>query len=205
MSSYFVTGIGTGIGKTLVSAILVRKLKASYWKPIQAGNLERTDSDIVCELASYNYTPKIIREAYLLKNPMSPHAAAQLDNVRIDLNTITLPHSDSPLIIEGAGGALVPLNDHHLVINLIEKFAIPVIIVSRFYLGSINHTLLTVEAFKSRNLAIAGIIFNGVPNPDSEEAILKFSKVKKLGHIPDMPIVTSKVITELGSNLLLTP
>ena len=171
--NYFVTAIDTDSGKTLVSAILCEALKFDYWKPIQAG-LPR-DADAIKSLVR-NAAIKIHPEAYLLKTPASPHAAAKLDNVQISVKSLKLP-STRNLIIEGAGGCLVPLNDHEFVIDLVTHFQTEVIIVADLYLGSINHTLLTIEALRSRNIFIKGIIFNGESNPESERIILLHSKL----------------------------
>ncbi|MCU0428778.1 MAG: dethiobiotin synthase [Cytophagaceae bacterium] len=171
--NYFVTAIGTDSGKTLVSAILVKALQCDYWKPIQSG-LPR-DSETVEKLIDNTHS-FIHPEAYLLKTPASPHYSAALDKVTIDLEKINLPATDgNDLVIEGAGGVLVPLNDTDVVIDLAARFKAEIILVSNHYLGSINHTLLTIEALKKRNLPVKGIIFNGIPNPSSEEIILKKS------------------------------
>jgi dethiobiotin synthetase len=155
---YFVSGIGTEVGKTYVSAILCKLLNADYWKPIQAGGLDFKDSDFVKKISG----AKIHPETYLLKEPMSPHAAAQLENISIDINNITLPHTNNHLIVEGAGGLMVPLNyKGDLMIDLIAKLNLPVILVSRYYLGSINHTILSLEMLFKRNIPLAYLIFNG--------------------------------------------
>jgi dethiobiotin synthetase len=167
--NYFVTAIDTDSGKTFVSAILCEALKAEYWKPIQAG-LPR-DADIVKKLVS-NPAVRIHAESYLLTTPVSPHAAAKIDGLQIHLADIKLPSTQNILVIEGAGGCLVPLNDHEFIIDLIKHLNSQVIIVADLYLGSINHTLLTIEALKKRNIDIKGIIFNGEMNTESERIIL---------------------------------
>jgi len=174
---YFVTAIDTDSGKTLVSAILCEALKADYWKPVQAG-LPR-DSDIVKELVS-NDQSKIHAETYLLKTPSSPHAAARIDGVNINLIDFKIPETSNPLIVEGAGGCLVPLNDNDFVIDLISFLKMDVILVADLYLGSINHTLLTIEALQKRKIKIKGLIFNGDANPESERIILLHSKLRCL-------------------------
>ena len=153
MKRFFVTGIGTDVGKTIASAILVEALRADYWKPIQAGNLSNTDTLKVRSLIS-NLISVIHPETYRFSKALSPHAAAQADKVKIKTEKIIVPKTTNILVIEGAGGLMVPLNDKSLVIDLIEKFKAEVILVSNNYLGSINHTLLSVEALKSRNIAI---------------------------------------------------
>src|ERR1041385_3043150 len=144
----FVTGIGTGIGKTIVSAALVEKLKADYWKPIQSGDLDKSDSLSVKNLISNSIT-KIHPESYRLTQPFSPHKSAAIDGIIIDPDAIQLPKTNNALIVEGAGGLMVPLNNEFLIIDLIKKLGIEVILVSQNYLGSINHTLLSIYALKN--------------------------------------------------------
>jgi dethiobiotin synthetase len=168
----FVTGIGTEVGKTIVSAILVEKLKADYWKPIQSGDLDNSDTMKVQRLIS-NPITRFHPEAYRLTQPYSPHKSAALDGITIDLNQIKLPDTDNQLIIEGAGGLMVPLNDEHFVVDLIEKFNAEVILVVKHYLGSINHTLLSLELLKQKKIKAKALIFNGDRDEYSEEAILK--------------------------------
>lgn len=180
----FVTGIGTEIGKTFCSAIVVEALKADYWKPVQAGELDDLDSLWVRDFIS-NSTSVFHKERYLLSEPMSPHAAARIDGISIQLDDFKIPSTQNNLVIEGAGGLMVPLNDTgDMVVDLIEKVADEVILVSMNYLGSINHTLLSVELLKSRGLKIAGILFNGESNLETEEIILKTTGLKCLGKIP---------------------
>lgn len=190
----FVTGIGTDVGKTVVSAVLVEALQADYWKPVQAGNLDFTDTDQVRELVSNNKS-QFHPESYRLKTPASPHHAASIDDVQIELEKFKLPETGNHLIIEGAGGALVPLNDKVLIIDLIKYFDTPVVLVSKNYLGSINHTLLTIEALKSREIDILGVIFNGEENRSTEEAILHFGDVKCLGRIGEETVITKSIIS----------
>lgn len=193
MKNYFVTGIGTNIGKTIVSAILTEALEADYWKPIQAGDLEHADSLKVKDLIS-NSTTKIHSEAYRLNQPMSPHAAAKLDNITIDLDKLTLPKTQNNLIIEGAGGLMVPLNEKELVIDLIKKLDVEVILVSQNYLGSINHTLLSLESLKIRKLKVKGIIFNGEENLETEQFILNYSGARFLGRVKQHDSIDKTVI-----------
>jgi len=195
MKNYFVTGIGTNIGKTIVSAILTEALETDYWKPIQAGDLDFSDSLKVESLIS-NTKTKIHPEAYRLNKPMSPHAAAKLDNITIDLEKIELPKTTNNLIIEGAGGLMVPLNNKDLIIDLIKKLDVEVILVSQNYLGSINHTLLSLEVLNSYGLKIKGIIFNGDVNNETEQYILNFSGVQFLGRINYHQEITKKVVLE---------
>lgn len=193
MRRFFVTGIGTGVGKTLVSAILVKALGADYWKPVQCGNLDETDTDTVLQLAS-NEQSTFHPERYRLKEPASPHYAAALEGVQIDIKDFTLPETNNVLIIEGAGGLMVPLSDRYLMTDLMIHLEAPVVIVSQNYLGSINHTLLTIEYLRYRNIAIAGIVFSGRPNAASEEAILNFGNIKLLGRVNDEKHINAEVV-----------
>lgn len=195
---YFVTAIDTDSGKTLVSAILCEALKADYWKPVQAG-LPR-DSDVIKKLVANKIT-RIHPETYLLKTPASPHAAAKIDGITIELNAFKMPETLNPLIIEGAGGCLVPLNDQEFVIDLIRVLKSTVIVVADLYLGSINHTLLTIEALQKRNIPISGIIFNGDSNPESERIILLRSQLPCLLRINKENSITSEVIAKYAKQI----
>lgn len=184
MRKIFVTGIDTEIGKTVTSAVLTEALQADYWKPVQAGDLDNTDTMKVRGLIS-NTKSHFHQETYRLNHPMSPHAAANLDGVSIDLGEINAPQSDNEnLIIEGAGGLMVPLNDKYLMIDLIAHLGAEAVLVSKNYLGSINHTLLSAEILKNRGISVLGIIFNGEKNPTTEEYILHYTGLKELGKIP---------------------
>ncbi|RYZ97311.1 MAG: dethiobiotin synthase [Sphingobacteriaceae bacterium] len=193
----FITGIGTGIGKTVTSAILVEKLKADYWKPVQAGELDNSDTIKVQELVS-NDISKFHPESYCLTQPYSPHKAAALDEVNIELKYILQPQTSNQLLIEGAGGLMVPLNDGSLVIDLVKQFNAKVILVSKNYLGSINHTLLSVAALKQYGISLEGIIFNGITDSYSESYILQHTKAKLLGRIPEYPALTKEIIIDAG-------
>ena len=196
----FVTGIGTGIGKTVVSAVLVEKLKADYWKPIQSGDLDNSDSLSIKNLIS-NTVTKIHPESYRLTQPFSPHKSAAIDGISIDPNAIHLPQTNNVLIIEGAGGLMVPLNSNFLMIDLIKKLDAEVILVSQNYLGSINHTLLSVYALKNYDIQVRGIIFNGPKDNYSEEFILKNSGIKLLGHLPEYDRIDKKTIINSASHI----
>ncbi len=201
MRRLFVTGIGTDIGKTVVSAILSEALEADYWKPIQCGELENSDS--MCVQSWINNKKSVVhQEAYRLKGFMSPHAAAKLENIEIDLNSIELPDTTNTLIIEGAGGLMVPINDETLILDLIVHLDAEVIVVSENYLGSINHSLLTLEILKSRGIQVAGIIFNGDKNEDTESVILEYSGVKLLGHINREETINSEVISRYAAQFV---
>jgi len=189
----FITGIGTDVGKTIASAIITEALQADYWKPIQAGDLDHSDSHKIKTLLSNSKTV-IHPNSYALQTPASPHLAAQIDNIQIDLKKITAPKTKNHLVIEGAGGVLVPINDTQTVIDLIQP-DYKVIVVSRHYLGSINHTLLTIEALRARNLTIAGIVFNGDHAP-SEQIILNKTQIPLIGTIGNEPYFDQNVIAE---------
>ena len=189
--NYFVTAIGTDSGKTVASAILCEALAADYWKPVQAG--VPTDTATVKELIS-NASIVFHPEQYLLKAPASPHASAKIEGKRISLNDFALPTTKNNLIIEGAGGCLVPLNDDDVIADLIAKLKCDTIVVSNHYLGSINHTLLTIEALERRKINIRGIIFNGEPNEESERVILLRSKLKCLLRINREPVMNQETI-----------
>ena len=188
----FVTGIGTDVGKTVASAIITQALEADYWKPIQAGDLDNSDSHKVKSQIS-NPKSQIFENSYKLNTPASPHLAAAIDGITIDLKKIIEPKTKNHLVIEGAGGILVPLNNEDCIIDLIQK-DYKVIIVSRHYLGSINHTLLTFEALKSRKIEVAGILFSGDENKASEEIILSKTKAKFIGRIDNEPYFDQNVI-----------
>ncbi len=197
--NYFITGISTEVGKTIASAICVEALKADYWKPIQAGELDYSDTNKVENLVS-NKETKFHAGAYNLTAPMSPHAAAKIDEVEISSEKIKRPNTKNNLVIEGAGGLLVPLNDTETIVDLIQPKD-KIIVVSRHYLGSINHTLLTVEILKQRNLNIHGIIFSGNENKETESIIQKMSGVKILGRIDEEPYFDTSVIKEYAERL----
>jgi dethiobiotin synthetase len=179
---YIIAGIGTEIGKTFISSILTESLQADYWKTIQSGALDFTDSDTVKSLIS-NTKTVFHPEAYRLNEPMSPHAAAAIDGVEIELSKFQLPQTDYHLIVELAGGIMVPLNDRETNIDLIKKLNIPVILISKNYLGSINHTVLSVEVLKMNNITLKGLIFNGERNKSSEDFILNYTKLECLGRV----------------------
>ncbi len=189
MHKIIVAGISTDVGKTVVSAILATLFNADYWKPIQCGEI--SDSDVMKSLLDSN---KIHSSAYTLKAPLSPHHAARLDNISINIDQIIPPKTNKTLIIEGAGGIFVPVTLEKTTFDLFKQWKCTWIIVSKHYLGSINHTLLTINALKQHNIQIAGIIFNGEPNPDSESAILKLSNIPLLGRLLPEPKINAKTI-----------
>ena len=190
----FITGIGTDVGKTIVSAIITQALEADYWKPIQAGDLNQSDTHKIKAYVSNSKT-KFHENSYALNTPASPHYAAEMDGVLIDLKKITEPKTDNHLVIEGAGGLFVPLNNNETIVDLIQP-DYKVVVVSRHYLGSINHTLLTIEALISRNIKVAGIIFNGAENKATEAIILSKTGVHFIGRLEQEPYIDSNVINE---------
>lgn len=183
MPRYVVTGTDTGIGKTIFSAALTRVLEAFYWKPVQSGLDDETDSEAVIRLGGIP-RDRVLPEAYRLATPASPHLAARLDGVAIDPALLTPPETQAPLVIEGAGGLLVPLSDELLSANLFARWQIPAILCARTSLGTINHTLLSIEAMKHRGIPIFGIAFIGKENRETQRIIAKMSGVRVLGRLP---------------------
>jgi len=194
--NYFITAIGTDSGKTLASAILCEALTADYWKPIQAGLPK--DSDTVQSLIT-NSTTRIHPEKFLLKTPASPHAAAKIDGISINITDFQPTPSAAHLIIEGAGGCLVPINDNNFVIDIASRIQCEIVLVSNLYLGSINHTLLTVECLKKRSLTVTGIIFNGPANEESKRIILKHSGFRELLHIEKEDIIDKTIVSKYAN------
>jgi dethiobiotin synthetase len=190
----FITGISTDVGKTIASSIIVESLQADYWKPIQAGDLDNSDSHKIKSYIS-NKKTFVHENSYKLNTPASPHYAAEMDGISIDLKKIKEPQTKNHLVIEGAGGIFVPINDTDCIIDLIQT-DYKVIVVSRHYLGSINHTLLTIESLKNRKINIAGIIFSGQENKSSESIILNKTGVKCIGRIEQEPYFDQNVIKE---------
>ena len=197
--TYFVVGISTEVGKTIVSAILTEAFQADYWKPIQSGDLENSDTHKVKCLISNSRTV-FHPNSYGLHTPASPHLSAQLDGVRIELSKIVRPTTDNTLIIEAAGGLYVPLNDEDTMLDLILPTD-KVVLVSRHYLGSINHTILTYEALKNKGLNVHGIIFSGTPTPSTEEFILHKTGLPVLLRIDEEPYFDKQVVKEYASKL----
>ncbi|WP_224996542.1 dethiobiotin synthase [Cesiribacter sp. SM1] len=196
MKRYFVTAIGTDSGKTVASAILCKALGADYWKPIQSG--APADADTVRELC-----PGVVvhPEAYRFSLPASPHAAARAEGKTIDPDAIRVPDTSNNLVIEGAGGCLVPLNDTHFIIDLQPRFEAPIVLVANLYLGSINHTLLTWRLLLERGYPVAGIIFNGPANPESEKIILHHTGYKKLLQLESHSSITPAIIDHYAQKL----
>ena len=196
----FVTGIGTNIGKTIISAVLVEKLHADYWKPVQSGDLDKSDTMQVQKLVS-NRVSLFHPEAYRLTQPFSPHKSAAIDKVAIEPEKIVVPVTDNTLIIEGAGGLMVPLTGSFLIIDLIKQLGAEVVLVSQNYLGSINHTLLSAAVLRQAEIPVKGIVFNGPKDIYSKQLILEYTGLLSLGHIPQYYTLDKKVIIDAGSYL----
>ena len=178
-----VTGTDTGIGKTVLAAALTGHLRAHYWKPVQAGLEDESDSQIVARLCGLG-ADAVLPEAYRLITPCSPHQAAAIDGVTIDLARLALPLVDGPLVVEGAGGVLVPLGPGFLMADLFAHWGLPVVLAARTSLGTINHSLLSLEALRARGVAVLGVVFIGEGNAESERVICAEGKVRRLGRLP---------------------
>jgi dethiobiotin synthetase len=191
-----VTGTDTGIGKTVASAALAWRLGASYWKPVQAGFEDGSDSEAVAQLAGVEVLP----EAYRLNTPCSPHLAAEIDGVTIDPTRLTPPAAER-LVIEGAGGALVPVTRELLYADLFARWQLPVVIVARTALGTINHSLLTIEALRARQVPIAGMLFVGDEVADSQATICAIGRVRSLGRLPRLDPLTPETLRAAAAAL----
>jgi dethiobiotin synthetase len=200
MKGLIVTGTDTGIGKTVLSAGLVAMLGARYWKPVQAG-LEEEDSPTIARLAP---GASIHSPAYRLHTPASPHYAAQIDGVTIDPARLTLPMGERPLVVEGAGGALVPLSQTLLYADQFAAWGLPVVVVARTELGTINHSLLTIEALRTRGCAIAGLAFVGAEQAESERFIVAHTGVRRLGRLPRLDPLTPATLRAAMADFDLT-
>ena len=199
--SIVVAGIGTDVGKTVAAAVLCEILRAEYWKPIASGCEDGpVDHEVIEELIG-PLGGRVHPPRYLFKRSLSPHIAARLEDVTIDLAAITPPDSDCPLVVELAGGVAVPITDTVTNLDLAVQLGLPVVVVSRHYLGSINHTLLTIEALKSRSITVAGVIFNGDELTDTERIITRMSGVASLGCIPRLSAVTSDAVRAVAERL----
>jgi dethiobiotin synthetase len=189
---YVVTGTDTDVGKTVFAAGLVGFLGGWYWKPVQAGVEDGGDADRVARLSGLS-RQRILPEAYRLSTPCSPHRAAELDGVIIKPDALSLP-AVRPLVVEGAGGALVPLHGDWLMADLFAQWGLPAIVVARTTLGTINHTLLTIEALRARGIAVHGVAFAGDPVEDSEATICRIGKVRRLGRLPWLAELTPPIL-----------
>lgn len=195
MKKFIVTGTDTEIGKTVCAAMLTLALDGSYWKPVQSGIAEGTDRKTVQSLTGLP-DERFPAESYVLTEPLSPHRSAELDNVRIEPERLEPPVCKGPLIIEGAGGLMVPLTRDKLYIDQFKEWGIPLILCARTALGTINHTLLSVEALKALEIPLMGLVFIGEDNPDNIRTIHEFSGAKVLGHIPRLKVLNAKALTE---------
>ena len=192
-TKYFITGIGTGIGKTVTSAILTQYFKADYWKPVQSGDLDQSDSMLVSKLNNENID--VHPERYRLKYPASPHQSAAMENIGIKVSDFELPETENILLTEGAGGLFVPLNNTEFMIDLITHLNVPVIFVVRDYLGCINHTLLSVEALRSRDIEIAFVVLNGNFVAETKEIILKhIPSGTKVIELPELDVLSKESV-----------
>lgn len=189
----FVAGIGTDVGKSIASAIICQALEADYWKPVQTGSSHGSDMDTVQSLV-LNSKSRFHREAYSFKLPLVPYTAAEAEGVEIDPASIVRPKSENLLVVEGAGGVVVPLTMQYTMLDLLISMQLPVILVSKFYLGSINHTLLTVEALRARGIPILGLIFNGMENRTSRALILAYTKLQVIGSLRTETYLDSLVV-----------
>lgn len=184
---FFVSGTDTDVGKSVISSMLVLGLKAGYWKPVQSGVRPSTDTQFVKKTTGLK-SDYFYRETYLLNEPLSPHASAKIDDVSINMKNFKLPQfSQKKLVVEGAGGLLVPMNDTEMIIDLIRYLKLPILLVARSGLGTLNHTLLSIEAIRNRGLELFGVVMNGEPNPSNEEAILTYGAINRLFRVPVMP------------------
>lgn len=191
MSTVIVTGTDTGIGKTVFSAGLTRALGATYWKPVQSGLDEATDSETVARLSGRPVLP----EAYRLQMPASPHLSAETEGLEIDLARLTLPAVKGPLVIEGAGGLMVPLTRQHLFLDVVAGWKAPVILVARTSLGTINHSLLSLTALRSMGCTVAGVAFVGEEMADSRRTIAEMGQARDLGRLPFLADLTPDALT----------
>ncbi len=196
MKKFFITGTDTGVGKTLVSAILTAVMEASYWKPIQSGVADEISEEEKVKNLIHLDEKKIIDPVYTLQASLSPDQAADLEQIKIDLDKINLPNNQDGLIVEGAGGVFVPINTTQSMLDVMQKFQLPIIIVARGTLGTINHTLLTIEALRKRNLFIHGVVFSGELNVKNRKTIETWGQVVTLFHVPYFPQINREIVAE---------
>jgi dethiobiotin synthase len=208
----FITGTDTDVGKTVISALLVLGLRAKYWKPIQSGTEEGTDAQKIQNMTGQD-EEYFLPEVYKLKAPLSPHLAARLEGISIDIDRIVLPETQGPLIVEGAGGVMVPVNEEQFMLDLMQRLALPVLVVARSTLGTINHTLLTIDKLRRARVEILGVVLNGPQNIENKKAIEKYGKVNVLAEVEPLPELTPQGVQEAfrrcfggkGENALSTP
>ncbi|MBF0612576.1 MAG: dethiobiotin synthase [Magnetococcales bacterium] len=181
----FVTGTDTDVGKSVASSWLLHQLRGYYWKPVQSGLQGETDRQMVMRLSGLP-GDHFLQERYSLQLPRSPHEAARKEGVTIQLTDFCMPSTPAPLVVEGAGGVMVPLNEHHLMVDLMVHLQLPVVLVCRTALGTINHTLLSLQALRHRGLTVVGVILNGEGDEENLQAIKNYGNVKILAHIPKL-------------------
>lgn len=194
--SCFITGTDTDVGKTIASSWMMLHLNANYWKPIQSGLDGSIDRETVQEITGFDES-RFLPSTYELQQPLSPHEAAKRDGVSIDMSSLTIPQSDRPLVVEGTGGLMVPLNEKHLIIDLIKKLELPIVLVCRSTLGTINHTLLSIEAIKQRGLPIAGLIINGPKTHHNRKALEEYSNIPVITEIDWLKPLTKKALLSI--------
>jgi len=197
---FFITGTDTDVGKTLVSAWLLTQLEGTYWKPIQAGTVPTTDSTTVQRLAELPVS-RVLPEAYLLPEPMAPHEAARRANIAMDMEKLRLPPHDGLVVVEGAGGLMVPIADGAYMIDLADSLDLPIILVARSTLGTINHTLLSLEAIRRRGLPLAGVVISGPESPHNRAAIERFGQVEVIAEIPFLETVSRDTLKAVAPEL----
>jgi dethiobiotin synthase len=198
MKGFFVTGTDTGVGKTVLSALLVAALDGIYWKPVQTGASEGTDRNAV-RLWAACPEERLLLERYYFDRPVSPHLAAREGGIRIALEAFELPAPapTHPLIVEGAGGTMVPLNENDLMLDLMLRFGLPVVVAARTTLGTINHTLLTLAALRGARLGVHGVVMIGEENIENRRAIEHYGKVRVVGHIPVLQQISRATLLEV--------
>lgn len=192
-SRFVITGTDTGIGKTVFAAALAGALDGNYWKPVQAGRAGETDRETVRRLSGLPPN-RMLPERYCLTMPASPHLAADRDGIQIETGKLVLPKTERPLIVEGAGGLLVPLTKRTLFIDIFARWGIPVVLCARTRLGTINHSLLSLEALRRRNIPVHGIVFIGEESAGVEETIAELGGVRRLGRLPHLPKLDAETL-----------
>ncbi len=202
MKNYFITGTDTDVGKSVAAAWAMLHLDANYWKPVQSGIKPPTDTQWVQQITGFSHT-RFYEETYRLRQPLSPHEAAKRDGIKIEMSAFVMPDTDRPLIIEGAGGLMVPLNHNNFVIDLIVQLEVPVILVARSGLGTINHTLLSLEAMRRRKIEIKGVIINGPKTPHNRDAIEEYGDVPIIAEIDQLPDITKEALLAIKPEIAL--
>lgn len=200
-NSFFITGIGTSVGKTVVSAVFAQHFQAGYWKPVQSGSLAQSDSIEVAGLIDNHLTT--YPERFRLQLAVSPHQAADAEGLRIELSDFELPETGGPLIVEGAGGLFVPINDRNFVIELIQQLQLPAVLVVRDYLGCINHTLLSVQALKAAHIPVAYVVFNGAFNPATRAVLVRHCpEAAKIIELPEFASLNKNEVRKAATALI---